>query len=84
MLRYLERVSKVKVPSWIATAGTAVNLLSGVHALAVVTIQRHEANRTVLIRAAAVAKAGATVILSTLVTRTENYPVAIGVCWESP
>ena len=83
MLRYLERVSKVKVQSWLVTAGTAVNLLSGIHALAVVTIQRHEANLA-LIRAAAVAKAEATATLSTLVTRTENYPVVIGVCWESP
>jgi hypothetical protein len=83
VLRYLERVSKVKLQSWLATAGTAVNLLSGVHALAVVTIQRHEAN-LVLIRAAAVAKAGATVILSTLVTRIESYPIVIGVCWELP
>ncbi len=83
MLRYLERVSKVKVQSCIATAGTAVNLLSGVHVLAEITTQRHEAN-LVLIRAAAVAKAEATASLSTLVTRTENYPVVIGVCWESP
>ncbi len=83
MLLYLERVSKVKVQSGIATAGTAVNLLTGVHVWAEIVTQPYEAN-LVLIRAAAVAKEEATTALSTLVTRTEKHPVVIGVCWESP
>ena len=72
-------VSKLKVQSWVATTGTVISLLSVVHVLAKVTVQRHEAN-LVLIKAAAVAKAGATVILSTLVTRTKKYPGVNGVC----